>query len=343
VVFNHATLAQRSVHESWSGGILPYTVLDQTILTLGCTFPVASIAGFMVAAGFLAGRFSSTWPAARAVVQTILGRYIAWSILGFLALGVLKRRFAIEEVFSSLVGYFGPFPAYWFFASLILFSLLAPWLTALAKHRPYVLLAIFVISEGIRSTIFYSRAPVSNLLTPLQGSYYILGVLLSQHSAAAVKRLMPHKNRILAAAMVMLGAACVETTYWWNAAGFPDGNAISADRTALRLYAILITTWFLLRETRPSILATWLDRVGMKSLAVFLTFDFFQWCAYAILWHLPALSSHEVLSHSSAPPNFLSNPGWILLYLAVGLAGPLSAVAAVEHFGGKQRRQVIFG
>lgn len=343
VVLNHATLAQRVVHESWAGGALPYTALERVIITLGCTIPVAAIAGFMVAAGYLAGRFSSTWPAARASVRSLLGRYVAWSILGFLALGLLRRRFDMEFMASRMAAFFGPFPAYWFFVSLILFSLLAPALTALAKRHPLVLLALFVMTEGLRAILFYSGVPVSNLLTPLQGSYFVLGVLLSQHSNAVVAQLVPHRTLVLIAAVLMLGLACLETTYFWDVAGFPDGNAISADRTALRVYAVLITTWFLLRESRQSIVSTWLDRIGMRSLAIFLSFDFLQWCVFSFLWHLSERPLGSTGSGFEAPPSLMRNPAWIAVYFGVGLLGPLAAVAALERLAGKRWRQFVFG
>lgn len=343
VVLNHAILSLRSVHQSWAGGMLPYTVVDQAILTLGCTFPAASVAGFMIAAGYSAGRFSYTWPAARAVVRAISARYVAWSIMGFIALGMLKQQFSGEEIILEMISNWGPFPAYWFFASLILFSLLTPWLTTLAKARPRALFTVFIVTEVARSVFYYSGAPISNLLTPLQGSYFLLGVLLSQHSTVVVKALVPHRRHILIAAMLMFGVACLEMTYQWNVAGFPSGQVISSDRTAMRLYAVLISTWVLLQEMRPSTVSSFLDKVGMRSLAIFLSFDFFQWCALSILWHFPGQALHTQTPDLLPPPAFLGNPAWILLYFSVGLLGPVSAVALLQRLGGTRWRRLVFG
>jgi hypothetical protein len=344
VALNHATLQVARSRAASSNGAEPYGLIERWAFILGVTLPVASVAGFMIVSGYMMSRFSSTGTASRAAVRSIGVKYLFWSVWGFLVIAVITRNFSFGFVLERLRGCYGPFPTYWFFAPLILFSLLCPVLTLLSKQRPFTLLGIFFSIQTLHAILFYGYDSAGlNYLVPLQGSYFMLGCLLAQHSNVVVAKLVPFRTAILTAALLFLAISWFETSYWWKVTGSVFGPAISADRLSVRLFAICIAAWFILRDTKPSWFTAWLDKIGMKSLAVFLLFDFWVWLTIAILWHLPGLVGGHGVSRLPVAPSYMGHSAWIPLYCLIGISGPLIVAYLVERLLGKRWRVVLFG
>lgn len=345
VLFNHATLCVLHDRSSTDWGAeRAYGLFERMALTVGVTLPIAAIAGFMIVSGYFMGRFSSTWPATKAVVKTIGLRYACWSLFGFIALAVITQDVTPTSIAERLLVYFGPFPAYWYFSSLLLFSLLCPILTRWAARSPFSLLAFFLGLETLRAILFYGRGSLlPTYLLPLQGTYFILGVLLSQHATAVIDRLKPYRRHILAAATILLIASFVETSLWWRDSAVPSGKALVSDRLTVRLYSVLISSWLILRDTRQSRFVSLIEAIGMRSSAIFLSMDLFMWLAGAVIWHLPSLFSEHALVHIEGAPSYLGYPAWVPFYFLIGLFAPLCAVAIAERLGGKRLRVAIFG
>jgi hypothetical protein len=109
------------------------------------------------------------------------------------------------------------------------------------------------------------------------------------------------------------------------------------DRLSARLYAVVAVAWFLLQEIPASPLTTWLDGVGMKSLAIFVTFDFFQTGVMTVVSRVLGGGA------GAAAPAVLTSPAFVPVYFLVGLAGPLLLVAVTEKLLSKRWKRMVWG
>jgi len=340
VVFNHAI--HRFIAGKSHSIYTDYNLVEKLIITFGVNFPLASIAGFMVASGYLMGRFFSSGTASLNAAKKLGFLYLIWSIAGFLLMSLITWDFSLSDILAKLMTSFGPFPAYWFFASLLIFYLLCPFLTRWAKKRPLSLFAIFLLFECIRYYfLYFCNGYSAPWMVPFQGSYFILGSLLSQHSEKFLK-IKRFKYPLLIFAVVALLLSFLETLYWWNEVGAPTGKTISWDHLTVRLFSILVVCWFLLRDTKTSKFYTWLDNLGMNSMTIFLLFDFFQQLVMIVAWHFPSLILGQQENIDITPP-YMVNPTWIIIYFVIGLFGPLVFALIIQHVMGKELKQRLFG
>jgi surface polysaccharide O-acyltransferase-like enzyme len=338
VVLNHAVLYVRAVRLEAPLGEVPWGPLEAAVLLVGVTVPVASVAAFMIASGYFLGRFSTTWPAALSSARALGLRWAIWSAAGFAFLLVTSSSFTLDQVLPRLLTGYGPFPAYWYLAVMMLVLLVSPFLSDLASRRPWTLLAVVIGLEAARAIGYYGRLNDTDHVLPLETSYFLLGVLLSRHTDAVVGAIARHRRAIAVGALLLLASAIVETACWWSVTGGPGGRVISADRLSVRLYSVAATAWFMLGESRRAGWKSRLDSVGARSLAILLMADFFQQFTLRVAWHLPAGAGA-----AAGPPAWLGSPWFVLPYFGVGVAGPLLAYWASERVAGRRWRQLLLG
>jgi hypothetical protein len=75
----------------------------------------------------------------------------------------------------------------------------------------------------------------------------------------------------------------------------------------------------------------------MKSLAIFVTFDFFQTGVMTVVSRVLGGGA------GAAAPAVLTSPAFVPVYFLVGLAGPLLLVAVTEKFLSKRWKRMVWG
>jgi hypothetical protein len=141
-----------------------------------------------------------------------------------------------------------------------------------------------------------------------------------------------------AAAAAFLLAGIAQTAYLWISSGHPDPDAIP-DHALLRLYSVTAVAWFLVWEGQRAGWTKPLEEIGSRSLALLLFSDFFQRVVQALAWHAPAFLG----GRPDGPPAWLGHPGFLLVYLAAGIGGPLAVVWAADRLVTRRWRQLLMG
>lgn len=342
VVYAHS---QRSIigviRNQSSNASAPYSWLDYVTVMLSATVGSLPVPSFMVASGFFMARFTNNWASASASARTLATRYAIWSFAGFVFLVAQHPSNWKDIGVSTLLG-FGPFPAYWFLAVVLFALLLAPWLSRWAKgNRGSFLMA--AIGLEIARGVVYNLQWNSFRWLPLELPFFMLGIVLSQNTEAIVKKLSPHRRWLGVVSLLGFVVVVLESTYWWHVDGGPSLRVITDARISVRAWSSIFVAWFLLAPTGPATkISRFLNDVGVKSLAILLSFEAILEIAVVGFWHLPMLTGGWDPA-LKAPPVWMANGLFSFVLFSVSGGGSLLAVWAVERLFGVRWRRTVFG
>jgi len=347
VVLNHATMM--SIRLAGGTGH-QWAWWELLVLFAGrCLAPVC-VPLFLFASGYFMGRFVASWRTAASTARTAAVRYAIWSAAMYCGRWWFGDDLSWGEVIFGFLVTGRAQPAYWFVVVLVQLTLLTPWLVNLAATHPgrgltlaacCLVLAIvdqyvYLAGHGLlpNGTYFLFEAP-----------YFIVGIVFSKRSEQAIALFQRHRNLLGQAAIVAAALNILEVVALGHLLG--DGSPRSwaweaNDRLFVHVFVLAALPCLLLSPNRETRLRSWLDWIGMRSLAVVYLFDAVMRGTLTVLWHWERWLGITGRPPSEPPP-WIGSAAVALPFTLVSLTVPLLVVVLADRFLGKKLRTTLLG
>jgi peptidoglycan/LPS O-acetylase OafA/YrhL len=323
------------------GGVSYYVMLLVVQIAVVAVPAFLFISGFFIAA--MTGRNHDRvgWKAVFSRIKFLIWPYLLWSLIVILLAILLEgETYTLRELAWALISG-GATAAFYYIPLLILFYLLSPFISPIAKRRPWLLLAIAAVLLGLAVVAryaFFLEWPVGRLDAllvyfrnwqfPANFFWFALGMVIGFHLAAVKHRLVAAKWGLLAACLITYGLALAE---WVMLTRLTERPWIAPQTTAMsQLFMLFTLLTYLAFANLTFPFSAQLGEIGSMAFGIYLI-------------HIPVLTVTAKAVYHLIPAAL----GYLILFqlilVTAGIAIPVLMMKLAGRSPASRYYQYIFG
>lgn len=323
------------------GGLSYYTLLLVVQIAIAAVPAFLFISGFFIAT--MTGRNHERigWKPIFRRIKFLIWPYLLWSlVIIFISIILDGKEFDLRGLPLVLISGSAT-GAFYYIPLLILLYLLSPFMSPIAKHRPWLLLAEGVLLLGLvviaRYAFFlgWSVGRLDSFFTLFRNSqfsanfiWFALGMVIGFHLPSFKKRLVRVKWGLLVTLIITYALALFE----WRMLRLMTARPwLAPQSTAMNHLFMLVALLTYLAFANVSFpLSGQLSDVGSKAYGVYLI-------------HIPALTIISKAVYHLAPKLLGHQILYMLILIIAGVGLPLLMMKVVSHSPASRYYQYIFG